>query len=91
MPDTAEKKPKAPVTRERVHRSVKIGGAAAVVAAASALGAFLQPFIAHADPGSEKLAVVEKRLTVVETVQTAQDRRLERMENKLDRIWERVK
>ena len=42
MPE--EKKPKPPVTRERVHRSVKLTGAAALIAAAGAVGAFFQPF-----------------------------------------------
>ncbi len=85
------KKQKPPVTRERVHRTVKFTGAAAVVAAAGACGAFFQQLTPAARADGEKLAAVERRLTVVETVQNGQDKRLERMENKLDAIWERIR
>lgn len=88
---TTPKPLKAPVTRERVHRTVKLTGAAAVVAAAGAVGAFCQTFIGPARADVNSLASVEKRLTVVETTQQADAHRLERMEDKLDRIWERIR
>jgi len=99
MPE--EKKPKPPVTRERVHRSVKLTGAAALIAAAGAVGAFFQPFIvpSKADTTAEKaleqVAAVANRVTVVETTVTVQNidvqRRLSRMEGTLDAIWNTIR